>query len=202
MGRVSTCGEGKKQTCWSWRWERPEGLFSISRPQQCGERNLVKKPCPNPQLLMLLWANNASKGTSVPASPISRSGREKGSAAREALAMPPAVPGPTCSPSAHHSSQPHPKAASSARLSRAAAATGPPALLKAADPGGLGDTLGKGPGSCGTWAVGSSPSPGASPQPAPSTPDVMARPRQRAIAGFSCPGYFFRSSMNHLLKIL
>lgn len=32
--------------------------------------------------------------------------------------------------------------------------------------------------------------------------DSLALLRQRAIAEFSCPGYFFPSSMNHLLKIL
>lgn len=52
----------KKIQYWSQRQERPKGLFSILRPQQCSKWSSVKKPHPNPQLMKLLWANNTSKG--------------------------------------------------------------------------------------------------------------------------------------------
>lgn len=63
--------------------------------------------------------------------------------------------------------------------------------------------LGKGPTAARGHGSGEQPQPGGLHRSQlPARLATIALLRQRAIAGFSCPGCFFPPSMNHLLKIL
>lgn len=165
--------------------EERKGQRVCFPPSDLSKGSSVKKPHPNPQLTELLWANKTSKGSLSLPIPFPL---WKGEVTPCQGWGPSAVPQQGCHSPVTSLSPTRPGAPAGA------AATDPPALLKAAGPGELKDPV--------KSRVCAGPQPRSFPTAATDVLGLVALLRQRAIAEFSCPGYFFPSSMNHLLKIL